>query len=380
MTELKGQGGMIQSLFMTIMVVGFSVILVVFILTSTGRQIFMAQEEAKLYTVNNAYWAANRSLDTFWKIAAPESVFLLAKESSGWDWKSGITKEFAQERLSQNARSLLPDRSLDINRIVLNLNGIDPEFEILDNRVNLRAKGKIGINFFESSARASFLREYSVAVLLPLMIEKGNAIERTITETVTARQYSTSDMSSIAYEDDVRNRIISAVARLSGGNVDANVESISTSIEASEGKKGIDLRYAVDSVATDKSSLNRHFDDTRFVEAHFTLPVRSAGAATALNCASRAGRYNIARFGDTVCSGGQIFTCGTPLTGIGENTVSGGVYGNYACTGSYFCDRPEKEGSQTCCQAFGGTWAEIEICANPECTATRIGYECQGGA
>ncbi|MBI4018707.1 MAG: hypothetical protein HY364_00450 [Candidatus Aenigmarchaeota archaeon] len=379
MTDLKGQGGAIQSLFMTIMVVGFSVILVVFIITSTGRQIFMAQEEAKLYTVNNVYWAANRSLDAFWKIAAPESVFLLAKESASWDWKSGVTKEFVQERLSQNAKSLLPERSLDINRIILNLNGINPEFEILDDRVNLHAKGTIGINFFESSARASFLREYSVAVLLPLMIEKGNTVERTVTETIAARQYSTSDMSSRAYEDEVRNRIISAIARLSGGNVDTNVESISTSIEAAEGQKGIDLRYAVDSVVTDKGVLNRHFDDIQFVEARFTLPVRSTGTSIALNCASSAGRYNIQRIGDAICSGGQIYTCGTSLAAIGENMVSGGIYGNYACTGSYFCDRSEKEGSQTCCHAFGGTWAEIEICANPECTATRIGYECQGG-
>ena len=378
----KGIAPMFQSIFMIVIVAGFTFLLVILIVFSNNREIAIAIEETKITGANNAYSNVMLSLNEFWDFASGQALYLLEKDSESWDWKS-VTKDFAQVRLAALSADFLADRDIRLGSAHLVLSAFNPLFTIEDAGVKAKFNHKLAIEFFQAKIGKDVTGERVLGIPLLKMIDDGRKMEENIRAAAASSRYGYADTKA-SYERNTKNSLytqaIAMAIVLSDRDVALKPETSGVVIQTSADKSGIDLLYSVKVTISSVAAQYGYFDGSAFAKKRLELTENINGKEKALDCASRPGRYSIARFGDAICSAAQLYTCGTPFDGIEQNMVSSGIYGNYACTGSYFCEHAEKDGSQSCCAAFGGSWDKIDVCANPDCTEIREEYECRGGA
>lgn len=361
---IKGAGSLIQTGFMVLAVIAFSALLITLIISSTGRTIVLAQEESKLFTVNNIYDNTELSLRTFWKITGTQALFALDRESSAWEWP--VEEGFVEERLKEITNVLL-NREMEIDRAVLKIGQAEPFFHVVDGRVNLSAKHDIIIAYFEVDSRPIMNINISIKSLLKKMIQRGNEFARA---EIQLPQYRQSDRKK-GYETRIENSFSQGILPIKDDELVVTFLPADAELKAAPDKSGLIL-HLLQLVKFEEKKANEYYDGVAFVKKPLSLTAKFEKELQVLSCPPES-LYSLLSSRDMLCSRGAIYTCGSFIENIGSNQLGfRALVGRYACTGSYFCTASEKDGDPLCCTAFGGTPDRITYERNGVTVTERI--------
>ncbi|MBI4014550.1 MAG: hypothetical protein HY365_01210 [Candidatus Aenigmarchaeota archaeon] len=358
---IKGEGVMLQTIFLVIAMVAFTSLLIALIIFNSGRDVTIALEEMKLYHVKNALTASEISLNTFWKVALSQTLLGVAKESETWDW-AAVDRAFVEGRLAEAAKNIGKPLTIQIDRSDVKIETLSTKFTIGDSSVLLEAADKVSADFLQAHALNDVVTSVSMSTAFGKLVDAGSVIGKAGRKTAFLH-YVPGASARPSYESAAEVLLNGYALQSATPDVSVKVVGNRASLGPTQGATGLSLNYAISALIEEKK-YGRYFDGTSFLEMPLYLNAGTQGSQDVLTCSSYDGLFMLNTNGDALCDSGRLYTCGQ-----GWSTDTARI-GDYACAGYYFCSSSEKD-SPVCCAAFGGSLQSVE-----ECTAYAKEGEC----
>jgi hypothetical protein len=359
---------------MLLMIVAFAGLIVALVFFVTGRDIVIAIEETKLYTLNNAYDDTEIGMGSLWRFAGYQTLHSLEEKSAEWEWEKGITYEFVEQQISDGLANFVienvKDQELDINRADVKLSKFTGSSKITET-VEILGTQNVEIDFFEGNTKTELKTSSVIPLSLKKMIDNGNKLGEVPKQVdsgfVPIPRYAPED-SRITYLNNIETPF-SPLSEFILSITDVHTKDLT--LEASDDRTGLSLVYVIETTLLGEEL--PYFDGT-FTNKQFTLPVSVEGGYKVLDCSQNEGLFTLLRPDDMLCHEGIIYTCGTDLSGSslesGQQAGSGYacILTNFELGGSsfdtyQFCAASEIHNIPECCNAFGRTYdGQSDVC------------------
>lgn len=382
--KMKGSGFSLQGIlyiFFIVLMLGLFISASFYIGLNVKKIIL---EERIVVDTKNAMEITETALGPAWFISFVQAVFAAGQEGFGNEYwyrrdsptAAAVTSIPAETDISDGLKkSILPyfnlpgtrssGKRIDINGINVEIRNIAADFsaDIANGKITSRIASTVkAFSGLENDQRTTFskrtAKENAIFINLQKLINAG---KRLADKFSSFRAPSYSGPAS-AYLERAKNQI---KEEADGLDLSTKTSTAEADLLVPSTLSGLYLHYNLLSEFSDdpKTAAYDYLNEAQntFEKKPFSLAVKAEDYLVALDCSKDRNRHTYSTQNDMACDGGKIYTCNTPIQGIGNNllTCSNGIgrgTGNFGCGESGFKTRDAVDESQCYCTAFGGNW------------------------